>query len=547
MKKKRHIILSMVLCLLLVATSLVNAYALNDITVYAKNVNVTAGQTVKIPIYIKNNLGIAGVKLKFYYDKTKITPTNIESGNVFTNGLQDNIDGDAQPGSFNVYWASPTGDNNSTNGILFYINFKSDAYAYGESKLRITYDQADTFDENFKDVSLVCENSDIVIENNEFANMPKITVKADIKNKTVDLKLHGVNIGDIGKLNIDIAYDENAFIYKSISGNANLISNNSSVIKINSYLDSKYENDDFAVLRFDIKDGIKSGNYKFKLSSDNIDVLIDNCEVTINSAGEISITNVYIPTGMVVEKGKQIVVPVMINNNQGIMGYRLSFKYNPNELRIDSIANSNDFEGNISDSIGNTQGVFDVVWNSTENKMTNGTLVYLNFTSIAASTVKVESQIEINYSQGDTFNEKYEDVKLNCINGKVMICPGHNYKKIIINPTCVKKGYTEFECQYCQVKYYDDYIEPVGHYYIYQGNENISNVTYNMPYKCKDCNKALNSNGDELLTVWKNDLNKYCNSKPSRSDTNSQLLDTNNDDIINAKDYALFYHAHKAK
>lgn len=551
MRNKKSISLLFGVCIaLLIATVGMSIFAAIQPTVYADSINTNAGQTVRIPVLISNNTGMAGAKLQFSYDETKLTPISVESGDVFSNGLQDNIEGDAQPGSFNVYWASATGDNVSADGVLFYINFNVESSAYGSSVLGISYDKADTFDEDFNDVSLKCEDVNIEILNESLANKTKITTSAELYNdKFVDVTFNITNVGELDNLDLNIGYDDTAFSYDSILGNANITSNNAGVLKFNTYISSSDNDTDYIIVRFQINQEAKSGNYAFNISSNNTNVLCENCEISITTPNISEAANIYIPAGIVAEKGQAVTIPVMISNNQGIMGYRLSFTYNTSDLQIVSVSNGEEFYGNISDSIGNEDGSFDVVWNSTENKTSNSTLLYLNF-NVVSTTVDqtVESQIQINYTSGDTFNENYEDVELNCTNGVVVICPGHTYTKSVVNPNCTEKGYATFECNYCSTQYFDEYTEPVGHYYIYQGNRSyISNISYTMDYKCKDCNELYSSNGDDVLNIWSSNSDKYINSRPSRNDLYSQLLDVNNDNFINAKDYAMIYHAHKAK
>lgn len=552
MRNKKSISLLFGVCIvLLIATvGILSIFAAMQPTVYADSINANAGQTVRIPVLISNNSGLAGAKLQFSYDDTKLTPISVESGDVFSSGLQDNIEGDAQPGSFNVYWASATGDNVSADGVLFYINFNVESSAYGSSVLGISYDKADTFDEDFNDVSLKCEDVNIEISNESLANRTKITTSAELYNdKFVDVTFHITNVGELDNLDLNIGYDDTAFSYDSILGNANITSNNAGVLKFNTYISSSDNDTDYITVRFQINQEAKSGNYAFNISSNNTNVLCENCEISITTPNISEAANVYIPTGIVAEKGQAVTIPVMISNNQGIMGYRLSFTYNASDLQIVSVSNGKEFYGNISDSIGNEDGSFDVVWNSTENKTSNSTLLYLNFNVVSTIVNEsVESQIQINYTSGDTFNENYEDVELNCTNGTVVICPGHTYTKSVVNPNCTEKGYATFECNYCSTQYFDEYTEPIGHYYIYQKDPNSVIVkSYIMEYRCKDCDELYSTNGDEVLNIWSNNTDKYINSRPSRNDLNSQLFDINNDNFINAKDYAMIYHAHKAK
>lgn len=544
--RKKYILLSIALSIILIVSRLFTAYALGNATVYADSIRANAGQTVRIPIMIKNNSGLAGTKFIFKYDYSVLTPISVEAGDAFTSGIQDNIDGDAQPGQFNVYWASPTGDNNSSNGILFYINFNVSSSAYGDTKLEISYNQADTFNEDFDDVPIDCKNVSIQICNDKIDGLSKITSTASLKSdKYVDLKLHITNADKLNNSILKIEYDENTFSYNSIAGNANLVSDNVGIMKINVFASSSDENSDFVTVRFTLSNSCKSGEYPFNISSDNQDLLCEGCKIELVTLPDSDSAEIYIPKGIVAENGKRISIPVLINYNQGIMGYRLSFSYDASRLKIVSVANGEKFKANITDSIGNKAGAFDVVWCATSNNTNNGVLLYLNFEVISIDNAKIDTQIGIGYSRCDTINENYDEIELNCNYGEISICPGHTYISSIIKPECEAQGYTAYICKYCNISYYDSYTQPLGHYYVYQKQAGSSlPQSKAINYKCKYCEKTYNTSGDELLDLWSCDT-KYINSEPDRSDLYSQLFDVNYDKVINAKDYAMIYHSHK--
>lgn len=128
---------------------------------------IKAGETLSVPVLIKDNPGILGFKLIFNYDADVLTPLSVECGDVISGGIQDNIEGDMMPGSINVYWAGY--ENLYDNGVLFYINFnvKIDATLQGFSIIEISYSQADTFDEDFNDVEFKCQEVWIAVIRSE--------------------------------------------------------------------------------------------------------------------------------------------------------------------------------------------------------------------------------------------------------------------------------------------------------------------------------------------------------------------------------------------
>lgn len=324
-----------------------------------------------------------------------------------------------------------------------------------------------------------------------------------------------------------------------------MVSDNAGILKVNVFASSSDEDSDFVTVSFRLNDSFKSGEYAFNISSDNQDLLCEGCEIQLSTSIDSDTAEIYIPKGIVAEKKKQISIPVLINNNHGIMGYRLKFSYDASKLNIVSVANGEKFGATIVNSIGSKAGEFDVVWCAASNNTNNGVLLYLNFEVISTDNVKVDTQIGIGYSRYDTINEDYDEIELNCNNGEFSICPCHTYISSIIEPECEAQGYTSYICKYCNISYYDSYTQPIGHYYIYQKQAGSSlPQSKALNYKCKYCEETYSTSGDELLELW-SDNTKYINSKPDRSDLYSQLLDVNYDNVINAKDYAMIYHSHK--
>lgn len=127
---------------------------------------------------------------------------------------------------------------------------------------------------------------------------------------------------------------------------------------------------------------------------------------------------------MAVKQGESIVVPVTILNNKGLMGFRITVKYPENQLKLTDITsgavtNEGLFNTTISD-FNSVKGTFDVLWSHSEEIKSDGTLFILKFkTSEIASDG--EYNISLSYSQEDTFDEKFNDVKLQCLPVKVYV------------------------------------------------------------------------------------------------------------------------------
>lgn len=113
--------------------------------------------------------------------------------------------------------------------------------------------------------------------------------------------------------------------------------------------------------------------------------------------------------------GEQISIPVEISNNPGIMGLKITVKYDNSVFYSPSVVQGKLTEsGLFNDSITEaTSGSFDVLWSDSKNVMGDGILFVIQFTASEKTTAE-NQKINLSYSQADTFNEKWEDVKLDC-------------------------------------------------------------------------------------------------------------------------------------
>ena len=546
MKNKRIISVFTIVAIVL-STIVVTgfAFAQNKTTIYSSLFGeVSAGENIRIPISIKNNTGLMGFMLEFSYDSDVITPTSVSYGDMLSGGLQDNIEGDAEPGSFKVYWAGS--ENLSNNGILFFIDAKVSESAIGETAIQVNYSQSDTFDENFNDVELTCENIELNIENSSLSQYAKITSSANdaVAGKNVEVKLSISEITNVNSLNLKLDYNSDNFNFVSAASTASMTYNNSdSSLQLSiGNITAALNNSNFVSIVFKAKDKAASGKYSFVLSSEDEGIICKSCSAIVLPSATSEVAQISIPDGIAVEKNEIAEIPVMISNNHGIMGYRLTFNYNPSEIEILSIKGSNDISGEVYDSVGDKPSSFAVLWNYTSEISIDGILFSIEVKNI--SDAYSESPISISYSQQDTFNEKYEDVVFDCKDGTVILCPGHSYNQRIVNPTCTQKGYTEYTCKNCKATYKDNYTDESGHYYQYTGNQK----DFVMTYVCEDCGEELSIGADEVFAMWEA---RYINTKPNNTNNrtkndNSSLLNVVENGIINAKDYALLLSLQKS-
>ena len=118
--------------------------------------------------------------------------------------------------------------------------------------------------------------------------------------------------------------------------------------------------------------------------------------------------------GTTLKNGDEAILPIEIDNNSGLMGFKLMLDYNPKELVISEVITGTlTSSGSFASNEGLRDGHIDIIWSSSKEVAGAGTLFKINVKAISSFD---SSTINISYSQEDTFNEKWEDVALKCRN-----------------------------------------------------------------------------------------------------------------------------------
>lgn len=161
MKVRR--IVCLVLCLILcISTVFTVSYAASKNRVYAAEITAKPGDEIEIPIQISNNSGFMGIALVFSYDSSAMTPISAKRGSIVTSGLFDDSIETSQSNEFKVIWCGS--DNIQRDGNLCTLKFKINDSASGEYKLTISFEQNNTYDNNYKPVKLNCEDVSISVQ-----------------------------------------------------------------------------------------------------------------------------------------------------------------------------------------------------------------------------------------------------------------------------------------------------------------------------------------------------------------------------------------------
>ena len=156
MKKTVMNVVSILLAILFSFSISVCAFAAAKPCVFAESIKAEAGETIDVPVLIKDNSGIMGVKIKVTYDDG-LKILDVKKGEVFSSGNFVENFTVKKNNSFDVVWNSNA--ENTANGTLFVITLRLPDDAKGDYNIVITYDQDNTFDENYEDVKLECKNA----------------------------------------------------------------------------------------------------------------------------------------------------------------------------------------------------------------------------------------------------------------------------------------------------------------------------------------------------------------------------------------------------
>lgn len=109
----------------------------------------------------------------------------------------------------------------------------------------------------------------------------------------------------------------------------------------------------------------------------------------------------------------ETLIPVKIKNNSGLMGYKITVKYDKTKLQVCSVTKGDVCnKGNFITNFNSDIDTFDIVWNNIDNITKDGNLFVIS--AKAKKNASGKTEIGLSYSQPDTFDVTYSDVHLDC-------------------------------------------------------------------------------------------------------------------------------------
>ncbi len=162
-------------------------------------------------------------------------------------------------------------------------------------------------------------------------------------------------------------------------------------------------------------------------------LMIFQCNFVVFAADKVTVSADKIS----LSQDEPTFIPIKIENNSGIMGFKMTIEYPVDKLDIKSVSRSEiTAKGNFNTNLGINDGKFDVLWNNVDEIKSDGTLFLIS--AQAKTEIKKDTEIKLSFSQPDTFNEKYENVAFDCEN----IVISADYIETTTQETATEKGET---------------------------------------------------------------------------------------------------------
>lgn len=182
-----------------------SAVAADKALVYADKISTKPNSIFFVPVNIKGNPGLMGFKLTVSYDKEVLSLPVVTRGTVTQGGMINDSIGVSEDGSFDVVWTNDSAV--TSDGTLLVLSFNVDDTDAKNTTLKISYSQADTFDESYNDVVFDCKDIEISFSGEEVSSAYSGEIKepdySDII-VSVDAALKELNFGSVNEIDPDL-------------------------------------------------------------------------------------------------------------------------------------------------------------------------------------------------------------------------------------------------------------------------------------------------------------------------------------------------------
>lgn len=138
------------------------------------------------------------------------------------------------------------------------------------------------------------------------------------------------------------------------------------------------------------------------------------------NAVALNVSNTVYADSVTVEAGEQVTVPIKIKNNDGFMGFSVIVRYDSKAFSPVSVSKGSMLSGMFNDSIEtSTDNSFKVIFTGTGNVTSDGILFNVVFDVLDSALGAYD--IELSYSQQDTFKEDWSNAVFSCEKAEIVV------------------------------------------------------------------------------------------------------------------------------
>lgn len=364
---------------------------------------------IVLPITISGNSGIMGLGLKVVYDSDVLIPLSAECS---ISGMYNDSIETSPSGSFDIFWCST--ENSAHNGNLFMIEFAViSGKANKTTTVTLDYYQDDTFDENYRDVELDCQNKTVDLSQlnlNGSYNDRCDAVGHDYQSVTVNATCTSGGYTEYTCKHCGFSYKEDGepAIKHNYSTKTVEVSCGSDgyVLHTCTLCGDEYKTDI-----------VTTKGHNYVLVDEDSDGKYYRCSLCGNEKSDSFVSdqlNINIKSFTASNGGRTLTFPISISNNDGFMGLGIKISYDSTLLKPVSVTYNDTLKnGMFDDSISQTSdGSFDIFWSGTQNNTVEGEIMEVTFEVISDIAATVE--IGVDYYADSIFDESWNDIDTVC-------------------------------------------------------------------------------------------------------------------------------------
>ncbi len=350
----------------------VKVKAFSSTVVVIENEHGQQGETVRVPFVVKENTGLASMRLKIDYDKSVLTPVSVTAGELLSGAqLVGNLDED---GSYYVLWSQA--ENVTKNGILFYVDFviSEDAEHDISASIMAGFEEGDICDAEHNDIDLTIAGGEV-------------TVRRMI-------------LGDV--------YRDNEL-------------NSHDILHLQQYMTELVSLDSLQLARADV-------NSDESITMQDV-VLLARMLVNPSEFMRMAVTTLSLgePLEFVIDLGEVELnaegyadIPVSFSNCPGISAFKFKITYNAEEIELVSVnAVDEQLAGNLMSNLEKaSEGEAIVTWYSNEDVIFENEVMNLRFVA-KEDALQEDSVISMSIADGNLCNAACMPVAVKLEDGEV--------------------------------------------------------------------------------------------------------------------------------